>query len=71
MDFYYDKKTDSLYIGLSAKPSAESEEVADGLVVDYDEAGHIVGLDIQHASQQINMNNARFSGFSPAIDALS
>lgn len=68
MDFQYDKKTDSLYIALSPKKSVESEEVSDGLIVDYDDEGHVVGLDIQHASKQISMSNARFSGFLPAID---
>jgi uncharacterized protein YuzE len=46
----YDKETDSLYIELSARPSVDSDEVAEGVVVDYDEAGHVVGLDIEYAS---------------------
>ena len=67
MNFYYDKTTDSLYIGLSAKTSVESEEVADGIVVDYDEAGHIVGLDIEYASKNLNMNSINIQGFKPVI----
>lgn len=68
MDFHYDKTTDSLYIELSPKTSAESEEVAEGIVVDYDEAGHIVGLDIENASRRINLSNVHFTGFTPNID---
>lgn len=67
MDFHYDKETDSLYIALSTKKSVESEELSDGLIVDYDTTGHIVGLDIQHASKQISLSNASFSGFMPSI----
>jgi uncharacterized protein YuzE len=68
MNFFYDKATDSLYIGLSSKPSIDSEEVADGIVVDYDEAGRIVGLDIEYASKNLNMNSLNISGFSPVVD---
>jgi uncharacterized protein YuzE len=68
MDFQYDKDTDSLYIALSPRKSVESEEVSDGLIIDYDDTGHIVGLDIQHASKQISLSNASFSGFLPSID---
>ena len=39
-------KTDSLYIDLSSKPSAESREVSEGVVLDYDADGHVAGIDI-------------------------
>jgi uncharacterized protein YuzE len=42
----YYKDTDSLYIDLSEKPSKESLEVAPGIVLDFDEDNHIVGIDI-------------------------
>jgi uncharacterized protein YuzE len=57
MKLHYYKDTDSLYIDLSSKVSANSEEISDGLVVDYDEAGSIVGIDIQHASQRIDLSS--------------
>lgn len=67
MNFHYDKQTDSLYIELSPKTSTESEEVAPGVVVDYDEAGQIVGLDIEHASQHTNLSQVNFNGFTPTV----
>ena len=36
MRLNYDEETDSLYIDLASSASAESQEIADGLVVDYD-----------------------------------
>ena len=48
-------ETDSLYIDLNWKPSAESGEVADGVVVDLDDEGNIVGIDIDHASQKLDL----------------
>ncbi|MGD0961423.1 MAG: DUF2283 domain-containing protein [Methylomonas sp.] len=51
MKLSYDKKTDSLYIHLSNTPSVDSDEVADGVVLDFDSDGVLVGIDVQHASQ--------------------
>jgi uncharacterized protein YuzE len=55
MKLHYYPETDSLYIELSDKASAESEEVAAGVVVDFDSEGHIVGLDIDHASKLVDL----------------
>jgi uncharacterized protein YuzE len=46
MKLNYYPDTDSLYIDLSEKPSAESREVSEGVVVDYDAEGNLVGIDI-------------------------
>jgi uncharacterized protein YuzE len=48
-------ETDSLYIDLSARPSADSREVADGVVLDFDEQDNIVGIDIQQASLKLDL----------------
>ncbi|MEM6405516.1 MAG: DUF2283 domain-containing protein [Pseudomonadota bacterium] len=50
MQFDYDATTDSLYISLNGETSTESEELSGGLILDYNSAGEIVGMDIQHAS---------------------
>lgn len=68
MNFFYDKKSDSLYIELSEKPSFDSAEISNGLVVDYDKTGQVVGLDIEYASKHFNMKTIHVEGFSPAVD---
>ena len=55
MKLHYYKETDSLYIDLSTSASADSKEIAEGLVVDFDESGRVVGFDIQHASERIDL----------------
>ena len=50
MRISYYPDTDSLYIDLSSKPSADSREVSDGVVLDYDEDGNLAGIDIDEAS---------------------
>ena len=48
LNYYAD--TDSLYIDLSERASVESREISEGVVVDYDAAGNLVGIDIDNAS---------------------
>lgn len=56
MKIAYYPDTDSLYIDRSAAASAESREVAPGVVIDYDDAGNVTGIDIDHASQKLNLH---------------
>jgi uncharacterized protein YuzE len=55
MKFHYYSETDSLYIDLSQKSSAESIEVADGVVLDFDDNGKLTGIDIDNASKIVDL----------------
>jgi uncharacterized protein YuzE len=55
MRINYYPETDSLYIDLSSKPSADSREVSDGIVLDYDADGNLVGIDIDEASTKLEI----------------
>ena len=46
MKLNYFPDTDSLYIDLSHKQSTESQEVSEGVVLDYGADGNLVGIDI-------------------------
>ena len=52
----YFPDTDSLCIDLSHKQSTESQEVSEGVVLDYDAEGNLVGIDIDHASKKLNLH---------------
>jgi uncharacterized protein YuzE len=54
MKLNYHPETDSLYIDLSEKPSAESREISEGVVLDYDAQGNLVGIDIDNASRKVD-----------------
>ena len=56
MKLHYYPETDSLYIELKPGPGAEVREVADGLNVDLDLAGEVVGFDIDHASTRLDLS---------------
>ena len=55
MRLNYYPETDSLYIDLSEKPSADSLEISEGVVLDYDAAGNLSGIDIDNASAKVEL----------------
>ncbi len=67
MKLHYYPETDSLYIELNSKPSADSREIVDGLIIDFDVSGNIVGIDIDHASQKLDLKTLE----TVSIPALS
>ena len=55
MKLNYYSDTDSLYIDLQEQPSVESREISEGIVLDYDSAGNLVGIDIDNASRKVDL----------------
>jgi len=55
MKLNYYPETDSLYIDLSSGVSADSIEISEGIVVDYDASGKVVGIDIDNASHKLEL----------------
>ena len=55
MKLNYYPETDSLYINLSEQFSVESQEISEGIVLDYDAGGRLVGIDIDNASHKVEM----------------
>ena len=71
MKLNYYPDTDSLYIDLSERPSVESREIADGIVLDYDAAGHLVGIDIDNASQKVELKQLTLSKLPLIVQTIS
>jgi uncharacterized protein YuzE len=63
MRLHYYPETDSLYIDLNARSGSDSKEVTDGVVVDLDEDGNIVGIDIEHASTKLDLKTLETEAF--------
>ncbi|HKV44162.1 MAG TPA: DUF2283 domain-containing protein [bacterium] len=55
MKLNYYPETDSLYIDLAERPSADSREVVPGVVLDFDSNGRLVGIDIDQARDSVNL----------------
>jgi uncharacterized protein YuzE len=56
-----------LYIDLSEQPSVESREISEGVVVDYDAKGNLVGIDIDNASKSQLILNELTSEVQTAV----
>ena len=56
MKLQYYPDTDSLYVELKPVPGVETREISDGLIVDLDAEGQVVGFDIDHASHRLDLS---------------
>jgi uncharacterized protein YuzE len=56
MKLHYYPETDSLYIELKSAPGMQTLEIVDGLLVDLDEHGDVVGFDIDGASHKLDLS---------------
>ena len=70
MKLHYYPDTDSLYIDLSSKPSVESLEVSEGVVLDYDAEGNLVGIDIDHASHKVDLRELTLSKLPAEVQSI-
>jgi YD repeat-containing protein len=50
-----DQRADAVYLNLTDRPIKDSEEVADGIVLDYDAEGRLVGIEILDASKRTGL----------------
>ncbi len=71
MKLHYDAATDSLYIDLADRPSVDSEEVADGIVLDFDGDGQVVGIDIEDASQRVNLQRLVLDSLPSTVETIA
>jgi len=69
MIFQYYPDTDMLYIKLAARVSTESEEVAPGIVLDFDERNQVIGIEIEDASKLVDLSRLEVSAL-PIADLI-
>ncbi|HAQ20613.1 MAG TPA: hypothetical protein DCR40_15495 [Prolixibacteraceae bacterium] len=57
----YDKEVDVVYIQFSEKKVNESDEDKPGIILDYDDEGNIVGIEVLEASKKmLNPNGVTY-----------
>lgn len=71
MKLNYYPDTDSLYIDLVDRASTESREVSEGVVLDYDADGNLVGIDIDNASKKLDLAELTLSKLPAETQTLS
>ena len=69
MTFRYDPDSDMLYIELIQAVSTESEEVAPGFVIDFDDQNRAIGIEIEEASKSIDLSRLEVSAL-PVVSLI-
>lgn len=71
MKINYYPDTDSLYIDLSKHSSTQSKEISEGVVLDYDAKGNLVGIDIDNASDKADLNKLVLSKLPGTVEYVA
>ena len=71
MKLNYHPDTDSLYIDLSEKPSIETREISQGVLLDYDVDGNLVGIDIDNASKKVQLKDLILSKLPSKVETVA
>jgi len=61
MKFNYDKETDSLYINFKDIAGVDSYEIAPDYVVDVDEKGNLIGLEVLDVTNKVDFKTMIFN----------
>jgi uncharacterized protein YuzE len=69
LNYYAD--TDTLYIDLSERVSVESREISEGVVLDYDAAGRLVGIDIDNATANARINHLVVNRLPAIVETIA
>lgn len=64
----YFRDTDSLYLEFRNRPSVDSREISEGVVVDYDAEGRVVGIDIDNTGNKIDLERVLLSKLPGAFE---
>jgi uncharacterized protein YuzE len=70
MRLHVDKEADALYLRLDDSKIIESEEIAPGVIVDYDRKNAVVGVEVLHLSRRTTKSRARKHPASRTTAAL-
>ncbi len=70
MKLHVDKEADAVYLRLDDSKIIDSEEIAPGVIVDYDRKNVVVGVEVLHVSRRGPKSKARKHPASRATSAL-
>ena len=71
MKLIYHPDTDSLYIDPPERSSVDSQDISEGVVLDYDAQGNLVGIDIDNASNKVALKEWTLSKLPAEIQTMT
>ncbi len=63
MKLTIDRKADALYLNLDEAPAADSQEIAPGIILDYNLDGQVVGIEMLHLSKRVTDEKLKLMQF--------
>ena len=69
MNLQYYPESDMLYIELVKGVSSESEEVASGIVMDFDQQQRVIGIEVEDASKHMDLSRLEITAL-PIVHLL-
>ena len=57
MKIEYSKKADAIYVYFKEDFVARSKEIEDGVVIDFDEKGQLIGIEVLDVSQRFSLSD--------------
>ncbi len=57
MKIEYSKEADALYVYFKEELVAKSKEIEDGVVIDFDEKGQLIGIEVLDVSQRFSLSD--------------
>ena len=64
MKINYFEDTDTAFLEFSERPVFETKEINENIYLDLDEQGNLIGMTIEHAMSQANINEVSFQQIS-------
>ena len=71
MKIEYSKEADAIYVYFKEDFVAKSREIEDGVVIDFDEKGQLIGIEVLDVSQRFSLSdivNVNIENLPLAID---
>jgi len=67
MRMHYSKEADAIYIRLKESKIVDSDEVSDGVIMDYDKDGNVVGIEILWVSEKADIDQLIIQSFDKVM----
>ncbi len=72
MKIEYDKKADAIYIHFQQGEYEVSEEIVDGIIVDYTKDGKVIGIEILEVSKRMPIKELQEITFTlPSVEEVT
>ena len=67
MKIEYSKEADALYMKFNDKEIADTDEISEDMILDYDENGNVIAIEILNASKKGNMKKIIIEAFNKSV----